>query len=334
MAFLWLCIVCCLALGNAQLDVVKEDIISVCNSLNKNIDSCTSLLTETASHLFSGSEDADRNNYDIKINYSNEMDVLQYYTLDLITSCSGNRKCIKSIKESISSFKLKLFYELIYGNYFTKFSVLYQEMLNVGLNDVDRSMLSIEKAIMLQDIVDNPKVEVMCEIGLTTGIVSSFLLLTNPLAELLSFDLLLNNSTIVASKALLDYFNDRGVNIILGPGSYSIRNLSQLIVTKKCNVIYINGGLYNQEDLLYDLQNLRSLVNESHNQVIIDHNPLTNMQALKDKLRRDNRANYRYFANLKWNPHNSTKGYVFDAGTADGISPTVLGFMDICSYVF
>ncbi len=334
MALLWYCIICCLVFGHAQLDVIKEDIRTICNSLNKDITSCTSLLNETANRLFSGRDDTGNNNYDIKVEYSNEMDVLQYYTLDLITSCNGNRQCIKSIKERISSFKLKLFYELIYGNYFTKFNILHQEMFKEGLTDVDRSMLSIEKAIMLQDIVDNPKVEVICEIGLTAGIVSSFFLITNPLAKLVSFDFLLNNSTIIASKALLQQFNDRVVNIIVGPSSYSIPHYSQIIHTNKCNVIYVNGALYNQEDLLYDLKNLRSVVNESHNQVIIDHNPLTYMQVLNNNLRRDNRAKYRYFTNLKWDPHNSTKGYVFDTGVVDGISETVLGHMDICTYVF
>jgi len=335
MASLWHFILCCLIFwsnATALLDGINDDIHTVCNSLKKDENSCILLLSETATRLFT-KKDEKPIDYELIFNNSNEIEVLQYHIADLITSCNNNRQCIKSLKETVTSTKLKLFYELIYGQYLANLNILHQEFYNKDLPEIDYTLLSLEKAIILHDIIDNPKVEVICEIGLTTGVISSFSLVTNPLAKLVSFDFLLNNITAIASNALLQLFENRVINIVAGPSAYTIPHFSSLMVTSKCNVIYVNGASYTPEELMRDLQSLPSLVNESHNQIVIDNNPISSINIFNDKLHRVNRVNYPYFTNLKWDPHNSTKGYIFDTGTADYSQIAAQGSMDICTYV-
>lgn len=132
------------------------------------------------------------------------------------------------------------------------------------------TMLYFEKLELMQELADDPSVETICEIGFNLGKSALNFLLANPRARLVSFDLFGHHYPGAAVRALHHLFPDRDITLIAGDSAISVPTFARL--TKgavSCNLIFIDGG-HKPHELLADLQNMKSLANQTYHKILID----------------------------------------------------------------
>lgn len=131
------------------------------------------------------------------------------------------------------------------------------------------SLEYFHKSKILMDIVDDPRVETICEIGFNSGYSAITFLIANRRAKLISFDIFTHEYGGAAVRAVQDLFPGRNTAFIAGNSSTSVPAAAPLLSQQKCNVIFIDGG-HTVMDLRTDLNNMRAYANETFNMVIID----------------------------------------------------------------
>lgn len=165
------------------------------------------------------------------------------------------------------SFKLNSFYNNI-------------ELLNSLISDTlknpawgaeleGNSLLFLHKVKLLQDVVDDYRVETICEIGFNSGYSALNFLIANTKARIVSFDIFDHFYTPAAVRSLHKMFPNREIAVIAGDSSISTISAFNIISKYKCNVILIDGG-HESSQFVKDVDNMRHLANHSFNRIIVD----------------------------------------------------------------
>ena len=129
------------------------------------------------------------------------------------------------------------------------------------------SMSFPDKVLKLSEMADDPRVDVICEIGFNVGYSAAIFLQSNPSAKLISFDFMKNHYSTAAASAFHKVFPERSVTIIAGNSVHTVPKTTE-ILGRTCNLIFIDGG-HTREILEADLMHMAALVNTTYHRVVV-----------------------------------------------------------------
>lgn len=187
----------------------------------------------------------------------------------IASACPENvtSTCPSKLTEAIRSIKLY--------NYFAHMLEMEDAMgKHFGSNWKDvlegHSAYYFDKIKILQEYVDDERVEVICEIGLNSGHGAINFLTTNPTARLMSFDIMLHNYTPQVINWLYEKFPTRDMLFVAGNTMKSLAALAKRHSNEGlCNIIFIDGG-HTRDILINDIMTMKDLANRTYHRIIVD----------------------------------------------------------------
>ena len=135
-------------------------------------------------------------------------------------------------------------------------------------HDIEGHIMSFpDKVVKLSELADDPRVDVICEIGFNVGHSAAIFLLSNPKAKIISFDFMKNHYSTAAAVAFHKVFPQRSVTIVAGNSVHTVPKTTELL-GRTCNLIFIDGG-HTREILEADVMHMAVLANTTFNRVLV-----------------------------------------------------------------
>ena len=109
------------------------------------------------------------------------------------------------------------------------------------------------------------------------------MLLSNPTAKLISFDIFSNQYTPAAVQSVHSMFPNREIIVIAGDSASSIPQAKMLFKQQKCNIMFVDGD-HQVQSMLNDMYNIAHIVNETYNRIIVDDLDFPALEVLWDEM--------------------------------------------------
>jgi hypothetical protein len=102
---------------------------------------------------------------------------------------------------------------------------------------------SLPKILALQNVADDKMIQTVCETGFNVGYGVLNVLIANPRASIVSFDIFVNKYSAYAVRALHDMFPDRDITVVAGDSSVSVPNFFKKVgANTVCDMAFVDSG--------------------------------------------------------------------------------------------
>lgn len=102
---------------------------------------------------------------------------------------------------------------------------------------------SLPKVLALQNVADDKMIQTVCETGFNVGYGVLNVLIANPTASIVSFDIFMNRYSAYAVRALHDMFPHRDITVVAGDSSVSVPNFFRKVgANTVCDMAFVDSG--------------------------------------------------------------------------------------------
>lgn len=163
-------------------------------------------------------------------------------------SAAANVEVTPEVFARLRSFKIAAFYEAA-----TELDRRITEMIRTDVSEEYAEAWSKEKAgfilgslpkiLALQNVADDKHIETVCETGFNVGYGVLNVLIANPSASVVSFDIFLNKYSPYAVRALHDMFPHRDITVVAGDASVSVPHFFKKVgANTVCDMAFVDSG--------------------------------------------------------------------------------------------